>query len=149
MNYEEAKIKAKERYAESLKEIEFCKEIADKILPSLPDGWDCKIDDVIFSLDVKGGQSRNEKSTDAGEFKLVCKLVENAIGKKLERSAKANQNENSLFYLKADKYISKNDVHIGVNVTLYYPGNMPNCKIEWKRKWRKEAVISDECLGII
>jgi len=147
MNYEEVKIRARERYEGALKEIELCKEIADKIIPSLPDGWDCRIDETIFSLYITKGW-RSETGTDAGEFKLVCKLVENATGEKLNKSARVKDGGNNLFCLLAEKYIEKNEICIGVNVNLYHPENMPDCKIEWKRRWRKEAVISDECLGI-
>jgi len=147
MNYEEVKISAKEKYEMVLKEIEFCKEIADKIEPSLPDGWDCRIDETIFNLYITKGW-RSVAGTDAGEFKLVCKLVENVTGEKLNKNAQVNNGEDSVFCLHAEKYIEKNEVCIGVNVSLYHPENMPDCKIEWKRKWRKEAVISDECLGI-
>ena len=147
MNYEEAKISAKKRHERALKEIELCKEIADRVTPSLPDGWECRIDDVIFNLDITKGWY-DQAGADAGEFKLVCKLVENATGEKFKKSAEANYGKNKLYFLKADKYVTRNGICTGVNVILYHPDNMPDCKIEWKRRWRKEAVISDECLGI-
>jgi len=147
MNYEEVKISAKRRYEQALKEIELCKEIADKITPSLPDGWDCRIDETIFNLYITKGL-HSLASADAGEFKLVCKLVESATGVKLKKRAEAVYSENRLYSLGADKYVTRNGVCTGVNVTLYHPENMPDCKIEWKRRWTKEAIISDECLGI-
>jgi len=144
MNYEKVKIVALERYKKALKEIELCKEIAEKIEPSLPDGWKCEIDDVVWNLEI------TKYGADSGEFKLVCKLVEGAIGEKLKRSARVLRGGTKPHILRAEKYLHqiKEDIYVGVEVKLYNPENMPDCKIEWKRRWIKEAVVSDECLGI-
>lgn len=147
MNYEEAKKKAKERYESALREIELCMKVFDKVQPNLPAGWECKINTIVFKLEIHKGYRWAGERNDAGEFKLVCKLIESIIGKKLERKAQV-KNDGEIFMLDAEAYFSDSTTTTGISVTLYDPTNMPNCDIKWKRSWKKEAIISDECLGL-
>jgi len=148
MNYLEAKKKAKERYELFLKRIELCKEVSDKIAVALPEGWNIDINDVGFNLSIWKGSVRSKKEVDSGEFKLVCKLIESAFPNlKLERFAYVND-EGKLIFLKAYDFLREESRFIEIEVIIYNPKLMPNCKIEWKTETVRRAVVSDECLGI-
>jgi len=148
MNYAEAKKRAKERYDLFLERIELCKEVSDKIAAALPGGWNIDINDVGFHLSIWKGDVRNKKEVDSGEFKLVCKLIESAFPNlKLERFAHVND-EGKLIFLKAYDFLREESGFIEIEVIIYNPKLMPNCKIEWKTETVRRAVVSDECLGI-
>jgi len=148
MNYEEAKKRAKERYDLFLERIELCKEVSDKIITALPEGWNVDINDVGFHLSIWKGSIRDKKEVDSGEFKLVCKLIESAFPNlKLERFAYVND-DGKLIFLKAYDYLREESRFIEIEVIIYNPKFMPNCKIEWKTETIKRAIVSDECLGI-
>lgn len=147
MNYLEAKKKAKENYDQDLRDIELCNEAAEKIKPLLPKGWKCEITTLCFNLDIRKGDITER--TDAVEFKTVCKMVEMMTGKKLSRSARVNKTEEKIWLLEASVYF-KGEMggYIGIEISLYYPKNMPDCKITWKWTRKKVAKVSDECLGL-
>lgn len=147
MNYEEAIKKAKENYEQDLKDIELCKEVTEKIESLLPKGWICNIETVCFNLQINKGDIPEE--TDAIEFKAVCKLLETITGKKLIRNARVNKKEEKIWLLEANGYFQgEMGGYIGIEVSLYYPKNMPDCKITWKKTWKNVAQVSDECLGL-
>jgi len=148
MNYEEAKKRAKERYETYLTRIGLCKEVSDKIATALPEGWNIEINDVTFHLSIRKGQYGDKKKVDAGEFKLVCSLVEQAFPNlKLEKFAHVND-DGELVFLKAYDYFKEYSTFIEVEIIMYHPKLMPNCKVEWKTETVRRAVVSDECLGI-
>jgi len=160
MNYREARKEAKRLYEEKLKELYVLNKIAQKIKPALPDGWEINFSALISCFDISKGKfedvynSKQEK-VYPDEFKLVCGIIEKVLSEyeenpKLKRKARVNE-ENQIYHLSAERYIyycPKEKVTCGVRVKLYNPGVMPNCKIEWKETVQKEAVVSDECLGI-
>jgi len=159
MNYQEARKEAKRLYEEKLKELHVQNKIAQKIKPALPDGWEINFSALISCFDISKGKfedvynSKKEK-VYPGEFKLVCGIVEKALSEyeenpKLKRKARVSEG-NQIYHLSAERYIHcpKEKVTFGVRVKLYNPGVMPNCKIEWKETIQREAVVSDECLGI-
>lgn len=147
MNYEEAKKKAKVDYGQSLKDIELCNEVAKKIEPFLPKDWKCRIELVCFNLHIEKGDWGTLEEADAIEFKTVCKIAEKIIGEKLDR--KAEILDEKIQYLEAEKYFhGKNKGWICVNITLFNPKNMPDCKITPKRTWKTTYQVSDECLGL-
>ena len=146
-NYLDAKKKAKEKHEQNLKDIELCNEVAKKISPLLPKGWKCNITTVCFDLEIRKGGSTEE--TDAIEFKTVCKLVETMTGEKPSRRARVNVGEENPWLLEAEQYFQgEMGGYIGIEISLYYPKNMPDCKITWKRTWKNVAQVSDECLGL-
>jgi len=148
MNYEQAKKRAEEWYKEHLKRIELCKKVSDKIATALPEGWNIDIEDISFHLSIWKGSIRSKKEVDAGEFKLVYKLIEKAFPSlKLERFAYVND-DGKLVFLKAYDYLREETGSIEIEVIIYNPKLMPNCKIEWKTETIKSAIVSDECLGI-
>jgi len=148
MNYAEAKKRAEEWYKEHLKRIEFCKKVSDRVATALPKDWNVDIEDISFNLSIWKGSIRSKKEVDAGEFKLVCKLIEKAFPDlKLERFAYVND-DGRLVFLKAYDYLREESGSIEIEIIVYHPILMPNCKIEWKTETVKRAVVSDECLGI-
>jgi len=149
VNYKEAKKRALEEYQENLKRIEFAKTIAGKIEPNLPDGWECRIELICFNLRIrKGAWGKDIEKHDANEFKLVCKLVEMAYPDiNLKKDAFVNK-DGKIIRLSAEGYYEEKDNLIQVQVHLYYPTLMPNCKITWEEQLVRKPIISDECLGI-
>jgi len=151
MNYEEAKKAVRQEFKKNMRKIEFAYEIYKRIESNLPDNWVCDIETICFDLTIRKGNWWNSKDgeNDANEFKLVCKIVEMACpGIELKKSARATD-ENKIQYLNAGGWYSeKNAPRIQIEITLFYPKLMPNCKITWKEEVIKKAIVSDECLGI-
>ena len=148
MNYEESLKNAKKDYEQNLRKIEFNKRIAEKIEPALPEGWNCYLDCIVFSLIFEKGFDSYDERYDPNEFKLVCKLVESAIGEKLTKRAQVKKTTNQIYLLEAQCYYSENEAGSSIFVYLYDPQNPPDCKITWKWTREKKAIVSDSCLGI-
>ena len=149
MDYEQALKSAKEIYEAKLEKLKLCNGLAKKIKSALPDGWEFDFGSYAHDLDIcKGSYSSPDTKTDIGEFKLVCKIVEKILNKKLEKTANVGDDDEVNIIWGEQYYQSKQGTYIRICVTIRYPGNMPDCKIEWREKVIREAVISDECLGL-
>jgi len=150
MNYLEAKKRAKEKYEMHLKRIELCKRVLDKIVPALPEGWDTEINDIGFHLSIRKGSVGSNEEVDSAEFKYICSILKQAFPKlDFQRFAHVNDNGKVIF-LKAYDYLRfpEEESFLEIEVILFNPKLMPNCKIEWKTETVRRAIVSDECLGI-
>lgn len=136
MNYEKAKRMAKRRYRERLVTIGMAKKIADKVTPLLPQGWECKLDNIGFWLEFEKWGS----PVDAMEFRVVCDLIERAIGQKLQRKAMGERS------LRAEISLMPNP-HRYLYIQVYL-GNTKGCKIIKKKEMRITYVADPKCLGL-
>jgi len=77
------------------------------------------------------------------EFRVACDLVERALGIKLHRGI----GESVGTYLYAHEWIYPEGTGVTLNVRVEL--NRPEgCKITYKRKWTKEPIVDEACLGI-
>ena len=135
---------AKRNYDEKILTIEATEELIVRIRPALPKGWEACHRYYGDMLITKSGEGK----TPAQEFKLVCKIVESAIGGKgtdLEKNAQVTDGE--ITALTATCF-SKGEVWVGIEIQLISPDHIENCEITYKRKWTKVAIVSDKCLGL-
>lgn len=147
MNIETYKRSAKSKYIKSLRTIVTCRNIANKIESSLPKGWKINCNLLFDQFEVSKYGSE-EEGADAHEFKLVCKLLESVLGEKIKNRYGTALSNKVVTSLSACGYFEVNRRHLSVHVCMMNPENMPDCEVTFKRTWKKEAVISDACLGI-
>lgn len=152
IDYKNSAKDARNGYRINLREIILCKQIFDKISPLLPKGWEGYIDGTCFNLHITNGSIwQIPKKGRAGgfqEFKLVCKLVESAIGKKIRDRSGEVDDDKKVDRLKASIYHRKRGLVIGIDIVHRNPEQLPDCEITFKRRWTKEAILSSECLGM-
>jgi len=118
-----------------LAKIEASVKFCAKIDPLLPEGWHSKYESNLGQLEF----FKREKA-NAVEFRVVCDLVEKATGCKLHRGI-----GNSGYLWGWDWSCFDDNRHLDIRVELGMP---EGCKITYKRKWTKEAVVDEACLGI-
>lgn len=153
MDKQKAIGRVKRDYDRAVKEIEIADKIAKKIDPLLPKGWTSEIDSIVNNLIFQCGSFCSEDSHQATEFKLVCKLVEKAIGEKIvdrEGQADKRDGKDNLYILQGSVYhysnVNGDKICLGINIILYNPKHQ--CEIEWKKETKVVAKISDNCLGL-
>ena len=139
--------RAKAAYVRSLRHIATCKNLAKKVEPLLPKGWKFSVDTTFHIIRIEKFDLE-EKGTDSHEFKLVCKLLEKALGEKLENRHGTATKKEIVTSLQASGCYRMDRRYVSVYICLMNPENMPDCEITWKRKWTKEAILSDACLGL-
>jgi len=147
-NYHKAKRWAKLEYEERLRTIRIANDIARKAEPLLPNGWECYIPSGVFWLEFRKGDWKDQEKFDPGEFKLVCKIVENIIGKKLVRSASVREETGEIDRLYASNHYHENGVVLWINVNLFGPKFTQSCEITWEEEIHRVAKVSDHCLGL-
>ena len=147
LSLKEAILEESERHETKLSRIASAETLIQAIKPVLPDKWEIghpNFPDVAI-------QNNREEEISAQQFKLVCKLVESAYGKKqaikVSRSATVDK-DNTISYLVGQAH-GKVDKHY-ISTTIYHfnPAHTEDCEITWKRKWSKVATVSDKCLGL-
>jgi len=129
---------AKEIYEVNLTKIAEAERICEKVDSLLPKGWHSE-----FS--AKSGQLEFNKKEKAHaiEFRVVCGLVEKAIGGGLHRGV--GSLGSTYLYGWAWHWFGDGRVSLDVRVELSKP---EGCKIKYKRTWEKKPVVDDACLGI-
>ena len=138
---------AKSKYVRSLRTIISCKNIASKIESSLPKGWEINCNLLFDQFEVSKYGIEEEKS-DAHEFKLVCKLLESFLGEEIKDRHGTALDNKVVTSLSASGYFKVDRRYMSISIHMMNPENMPDCEITFKRTWKKEAVLSDACLGI-
>ena len=132
---------AREKYNEVIKKIKLADKVCKAIESHLPKGWKTHTGSLI-----RWGQiefCKNEKA-DALEFRVVCNMVENVLGKTLMRFVRGDKDKQTLVGF-ITIWSKDEDVHIDVHVEL---GNPEGCEVTLKRTWETIAVVDDACLGI-
>lgn len=138
--------RAKRTYVKTLRNIVIYKNFSKKIESLLPEHWRVRYNQTFEEISVVRYADTDDPA-DSSEFKLVCKVVETIVGDKLCRDASASK-EGTITSLYASGYFKIHKKYMSISVCLTNPKNMPDCEITWKRTWKKEAVVSDACLGI-
>ncbi len=138
---------AKSKYIRALRTIVSGKILANKIEPSLPKGWDVNVNLLLNNLEIYKCEPVEGK-TDSHEFKFVCKIVEAAFGEKIVDRYGIALGDKTVTSLHASGYFKVDRRYMGVEICLMNPENMPDCEVTFKRTWKKEAVVSDNCLGL-
>ena len=138
MDKQQAIKETKEAYEKSLVIIDEAEKVCKKIEPLLPKEWYS-----IYHSKYQQLEFTRLGKADAIEFRVVCDLVEKALDVKLYRGIAESMDK----YLYAwDWYYPEGkNVCLDVRVELNKP---EGCKITYKRKWSKEPVVDEACLGI-
>lgn len=137
MDKEKALEETRLMYEGGLAIIDEAEKICKKVDPLLPKDWHS-----VFYAKHQQIEFTRLGEADAMEFRVVCDLVEKVIGKKLYRGVSGTFGP----YLYGWEWIHlKGGGCLDVRVELNKP---EGCKITLKRKWRKEPVVDEACLGI-
>ncbi|GAH47612.1 unnamed protein product [marine sediment metagenome] len=141
MDKEKVIKEAREKYDEALQRIKLADKICKKIEPHLPKGWK-----THEGLLVNWGQIifGKEEKANALEFRVVCDMVEKALGKTLMRWVRGDKSRQNLIGYTLIRS-EDGEVSIDVHVEL---GNPEGCEVTFKRTWETKAVVDDACLGI-
>lgn len=139
MNKEKTLANAKELYEINLKQIEVASKICDKVDPLLPKDWKSDYDIRCRCLSFE-----RPKEGHASEFRMVCGLVDKAMGIKLHRDVGGSKHYHYL-YAHSVKWLEKMLECIHVRVEL---GRPQGCEVTFKRSWSAIPIVDEKCLGI-
>lgn len=135
MEKAKALAEAKQVYYDSLVKIEAAEKFCAKIDPLLPKGWHS-----AYGADSGQLEFCKREKANAIEFRVVCDLVEKVTGCKLSRGI---GNSGYLYGWAWHWFTDHKNMDIRVEL-----GRPEGCKITYKRKWTKELVVDEACLGI-
>jgi|GEM_PF-3765429 len=138
MDMAKALEEAKKLHKNLLVKIVEAERICEKVDPLLPKGWHSE-----FS--AKSGQLEFNKKEKAHaiEFRVVCGLVEKAIGGGLHRGV--GNLGNTYLYGWAWHWFGDGRVALDVRVELNKP---EGCKVTYETVSEKKPVVDEACLGI-
>jgi hypothetical protein len=142
MNKRDLIDKAKRKYDQTIIQIEKAIELINKIEPLLPKNWIALfIPENAYPIVF---QNIGEKQSEL-EFKLVCRLVEDLVGRKLLREAYATKGS-GLYLLEGciSHYIG--DIDLSMKVEMRHPNH--TCEITYREETIIKAEVSSECLGL-
>ena len=131
-------VNARKRYLSTLKALAVAQSLAAKIGPVLPNGW--TIGFYPDSLDISCCE-REDVPGALQEFMYVAKVIEIAIGKKLDRSPLIGDR---LYSLNASVWLYQNGTTLYINVSQY---NTKDCKLQ--KETREVFVLDEDCQRII
>ena len=135
---EDALRKAKEDYKDTLIKIDVVFELIEKIKLDLPVGWEIKFD---ITLDIMSWHE-----APSSQFRYVCKLVENASGRKLKRCVLGSSDSP---FLKARSFIKVDNGSTGFSIfVILFSLDTSTCKLTLREKTITELIASPSCLGL-
>lgn len=137
MDYVKAVEETKKMYEQGLAIVDEAEKICKAVDPRLPKDWYS-----VFHVNQRQVEFTRLGEADALEFRVVCDLVEAIVGTKLHRGIGALYDT----YLYGWQWLHpEGGGTLDIRVELNKPDG---CKITYKRKWSKEPVVDEACLGI-
>lgn len=137
-------------HRETKAEIHLAHQIASKLEPMLPRGWETSFiigmwRGLCVSFHSPYDENMKKIKSSALDFKLVCSLVEKAAGVKVHKSPWMI--DDTLFALKgsAEVFVDK-DHKLTISIRHHSPSD---CKLEYETKEVRIAKVDDACLGLM
>ena len=159
MDKAKALAKIKKGYANQIKTINLAVEIANKIIPQLPEGWTVKFNSILSGIIFMRGDvyatDKVNPDIDPREFAAVCGLVKMATGHKVDRRVWADRGRfHSLSgdcYYVFDKSSTDPDDWAFMNIEIRQFQLPENCTIEYTKEKREitTAKVVGACLGMM